>query len=1850
MEGIRERRFWRFMSLVLATALALTLIALPQTAQAEPASATMAELYVSPDGSDGAAGTAGEPLKTIEAARDKVRGMNGDMTGDIIVHIAGGTYQIDDTIRFEAQDSATNGYRIIYRAADGETPVVSGGVEITGWTLHDAGKNIYKAQVPEGLNFRQLYVDGAKATRARNTQPGMGDSAYYKIADVDPMNKPGGDAVVKNGALFINKSEIPAEMPLEKLVGAELHEVISWTGNVLRIAGAEEQGDKIKLTFQQPESDLMFNRPFPWIGNFYGGNDGHYPYYIDNAYELMDLAGEWYLDRDADTLYYKAEQGQDMSGAEVVAPKVETLLDVDGGSLDTPITGLSFDGLTFMYSNWTYPSDNGFVDSQESLPVVSANLKNELGVIRPSAGIHFACANNMRFENNTVKNIGNASAVDFEYGTHDDVIKNNLITNVAGNGIMIAKFMQDDGDEYHQAYNPSDKREYCDNDKILNNRLLYTGREYEGSCAIAAGYPRNLVIANNEVGYTPYTGISVGYGWTHEDNAMAGNVILRNEIYGVMANTNDGAGIYTLSKQPGSVMSENYLHSFGGSGYLNAHQAGAIYTDEQTDGYTITRNVAVSCGGHANNSQLSGNLNMYDNYFVSSLTSELQLIADAAGPQDYLNDTDNVRSHIYKADVVGDMAVLDGYFDVEAIESIVFTGPGSSEIAVPAANAEELEKTKLICKIPETAVGGPVFVRDKNGADSNKDVILATSYQTDLAIDETFDDYGVGAIEGGNALWTGDQYSSIAEAPGGVGGDNALKLTGPSSGNGATTTKQTYSTEEMQFDFYFANDETAYYGLYIRAGNDQIMLNPKYTPTVRGHIAGQNDVSGENITIDKEAWYTCKYAKDDTSTKIKVWPRGTEEPGEWALEVNARQNGAGEISLEYHSPGTGNSAYIDNVKVLAGSVPELNIPTLESISASSVITLAGKMPVLPEKVTANYSNGSALQLGVTWDYIPAEKYEQEGAEFEVKGTVKGTDIEAKCTVKVLAAAITETFERFGEGALPGDDALWKDNSPGSSEAKIAARPDGEGKALELTSWGANASVGSVSAMNAIETEFDFYFVDAPTAYEGLYMVIKDGEKYYDRISVLPAFDPSLKLERQEGESPAAGTLKAMSAQTWYTAKAVYADNQLKLKVWEKSAAEPAKWDLARTAPMEEQGFIHMEFFAMSRKSALIDNYTVRQARPEDVTASVEPGMYESAQQVVLSCATENSKIYYTTDGTEPTTADTEYTEAITVDKDMTIRAVGWVDNWATGNTSTFAYTVTIPPADKTELQDLYDEYEGLEQGTYTNASWTAFTEALSAAKTVLDDDAATQDDVDDALEALQNAVNGLVEMDQVEAVTASPAGGTYPTAQEVSLSCATQGATIYYTTNSTEPTTGSSEYTGKITVDRDMTIKAFAVKEDMTDGPVATFTYTIVDKSELQSVYDANKDKEKGNYTDESWAAFEAALENAKTMLDKQDATQQQIDGAKTTLENAVAGLTEKEEPEKADKAALQNLYDANKDKVQGNYTDESWAEFTKALDNAKAALDDENAKQEAVDAVKAALESAITGLTEKGEPGQADKAALQNLYDANKDKAQGNYTDESWAAFTKALSDVKAALDDANATQGQIDGAKAALEAAIAGLTEKGKSIVEQINEAPAGGTVVVPVNANGKVPAEALNAAKGKDVNLVTNYGSYSWTVNGKDITGTIDETGYDLTVKALKDAKLSELAGGKEILQIEIAHNGELPFKATLRLYVGTEHEGKTAHLYYHNEGKGALEYHSSSKVNDDGYATFDFTHCSKYVIVLEKLDVANGTGNGNGGGSTKPKTGDETNAVLWILIAAAAAGAIGGAGVYRLRKRN
>src|SRR5881227_1474865 len=134
--------------------------------------ATMATVFVSPSGDDANdGGAASRPVRTPGRAQQLVRGLTAHQTGDIRVELATGTYRLTAPLQLDARDSGTGGFAVTWAAASGARPVLSGGVPVTGWTRVDAAKNLWSAPVPAGLNTRQLYVNGNRATRATGSAP-----------------------------------------------------------------------------------------------------------------------------------------------------------------------------------------------------------------------------------------------------------------------------------------------------------------------------------------------------------------------------------------------------------------------------------------------------------------------------------------------------------------------------------------------------------------------------------------------------------------------------------------------------------------------------------------------------------------------------------------------------------------------------------------------------------------------------------------------------------------------------------------------------------------------------------------------------------------------------------------------------------------------------------------------------------------------------------------------------------------------------------------------------------------------------------------------------------------------------------------------------------------------------------------------------------------------------------------------------------------------------------------------------------------------------------------------------------------------------------------------------------------------------------------------------------------------------------------------------------------------------------------------------------------------------------------------------------------------------------------------
>jgi|GEM_PF-6125679 len=129
-------------------------------------------------------------------------------------------------------------------------------------------------------------------------------------------------------------------------------------------------------------------------------------------------------------------------------------------------------------------------------------------------------------------------------------------------------------------------------------------------------------------------------------------------------------------------------------------------------------------------------------------------------------------------------------------------------------------------------------------------------------------------------------------------------------------------------------------------------------------------------------------------------------------------------------------------------------------------------------------------------------------------------------------------------------------------------------------------------------------------------------------------------------------------------------------------------------------------------------------------------------------------------------------------------------------------------------------------GTDPTAASTAYTAAIAVGETMTIKAIAVKEGMTDS-EIASAAYTINIPAEQVAAPTFTPAAGEYTAAQSVEIASATEGATIYYTTDGTDPTAASTAYTAAIAVGETMTIKAIAVKEGMTDSEIATAAYTI---------------------------------------------------------------------------------------------------------------------------------------------------------------------------------------------------------------------------------------------------------------------------------------------------------------------------------------------------------------------------------------------------------------------------------------
>ncbi len=562
------------------------------------------EIFVSVNGNDRNNGSVEAPFQTLAGALRSTRELRrlGDpsIESGILIILEKGTHRLDETLVIRPEDSGTESSPTVIRSAGDAGAVLSGGIIISGWEKLDrmpdklpteAKGKIWAARIPmvwgEPIDFRQMWVNGSKAQRASN----LDDDSLDRILSVDKVREEIWIPVPKVKLVdgFNKQNEVSQFMDNTSRLEFVIHQW--WAIANLRVKSLEVEGDKACLKFLQPESRIEFEHP--WPAPFIDSNkeyEGNSAFFFVNDIALLNHPGEWYRDHRSGMLYYWPYESEDMSTAEVVVPVLETLVHFEG-SLDHPVSHIRMEGIGFEHTTWMRPSHSGHVPLQAGMYLYDAyklkepgtpdkaSLENQAWLGRQPAAISLNGAHNISLNNCSFSHLA-ATGLDMISGTWEDEVENCVFSDIGGTAIQIG-FFGSQSFEAHVPYDPSDKREVCRYIKVSNNLITDCTNEDWGCVGISVGYAHDINIEYNEVSHLNYSGICLGWGWTSTKSCLKNNRVHANYIHHFAKQMYDVGGIYTLSAQPGTILSNNRIEALEKAPYAHIPEHYQyIYFDE----------------------------------------------------------------------------------------------------------------------------------------------------------------------------------------------------------------------------------------------------------------------------------------------------------------------------------------------------------------------------------------------------------------------------------------------------------------------------------------------------------------------------------------------------------------------------------------------------------------------------------------------------------------------------------------------------------------------------------------------------------------------------------------------------------------------------------------------------------------------------------------------------------------------------------------------------------------------------------------------------------------------------------------------------------------------------------------------------------------------------------------------------------------------------------------------------------------------------------------------------------------------------------------------------------------------
>ncbi len=435
-------------------------------------------------------------------------------------------------------------------------------------------------------------------------------------------------------------------------------------------------------------------------------------------------------------------------------------------------------------------------------------------------------------------------------------------------------------------------------------------------------------------------------------------------------------------------------------------------------------------------------------------------------------------------------------------------------------------------------------------------------------------------------------------------------------------------------------------------------------------------------------------------------------------------------------------------------------------------------------------------------------------------------------------------------------------------------------------------------------------------------------------------------------------------------------------------------------------------------------------------------VYISVNDTVHQVSTNNDQTLWTAGETgDPTSSQVPYTAETGADgkfsvnlgklKDTDQVSVYGAKDFVTSDTDTKTVSDWMTSSYRDQLQKLVDEASTVEAGSNyinaTNSLKTAYTNAISAGSTLLQNPSATSEQLEAEISVIVNAKTAL--------------NGDFNKAKQA-LQAAVDAASDFENTSATyynADTAKQKAYTNAVAAgstalnDSNATVDSLTAALKNINNAKNALDGQPTNKQALQAAVDKSKDiKNSNNYTNADQnekTAYDSAVTAAQSVLDNNNATQAQVNQALQDLNAANGKLNGDAKTEAANKAALEDAvkeaptvektsskYYNGTEKAQDDYKN-AVSEGQKVLDNSNATADQIKTALDNINAAKSALD---------GDP--TNKTILQNSVDNAVDLDKSNADAQAKKDYTDALDKAKQVVAYSNATQQAVNEANAAL------------------------------------------------------------------------------------------------------------------------------------------------------------------------------------------------------------------------------